>query len=132
MSLDGRFTRSSSMADFKKLLVWQKAHALALSIDRLTKRIRASQYASFKNQIFRAGLSIPANIAEGRQKDSEREFARFLGIAASSSSELESHLIFARDANIIGEAEFVSLVGQTIEVRKMLYALIKRVRATDE
>ena len=80
------------MADFKKLLVWQKAHALALSIDRLTKRIRASQYASFKNQIFRAGLSIPANIAEGRQKDSEREFARFLGIAASSSSELESHL----------------------------------------
>ena len=120
------------MADFKKLLVWQKAHALALSIDRLTKRIRASQYASFKNQIFRAALSIPANIAEGRQKDSEREFARFLGIAASSSSELESHLIFARDANIIGEAEFVSLVRQTIEVRKMLYALIKRVRATDE
>ena len=116
------------MADFKKLLVWQKAHALSLSIDRLTKRIRASQYASFKSQLFRAGLSIPANIAEGRQKESEREFARFLGMAASSSSELESHLIFARDAKIIGEAEFASLVGQTIEVRKMLYALIKRIR----
>ena len=76
----------SSMADFKRLLVWQKAHALALNIDRLTKRIRARQYESLKNQIFRAGLSIPANIAEGRQKESQREFVRFLGIAASSSS----------------------------------------------
>ena len=130
MWLESVAARSSSMADFKKLLVWQKAHALSLSIDRLTKRIRASQYASFKSQLFRAGLSIPANIAEGRQKESEREFARFLGMAASSSSELESHLIFARDAKIIGEAEFASLVGQTIEVRKMLYALIKRIRAT--
>jgi len=130
MGVESLGAPSSSMADFKKLLVWQKAHALALSIDRLTKRIRARQYDSLKNQIFRAGLSIPANIAEGRQKESEREFVRFLGIAASSSSELESHLLFARDAKIIGESEFVALVGQTIEVRKMLYALIKRVRAT--
>jgi four helix bundle protein len=113
------------MADFKKLHVWRKAHALSLSIDRVSKTIRQSQYASLRNQIFRAALSIPANIAEGRGKTSEREFARFLGIAASSSSELESHLIFARDAGIITESEFVSLVSQTIEVRKMLYALIK-------
>ena len=117
------------MRDFKKLYVWHKAHALALAIDRLTKRIRVAQYASFKNQIFRAALSIPANIAEGRRKNSEKEFARFLSIAAGSSSELESHLIFARDAKIIGEGEFVSLLSQTIEVRKMLCALIKRVSA---
>jgi len=80
-------------ADFKKLLVWQKAHALALSIDRLTKRIRASQYASFKNQIFRAGLSIPANIAEGRQKDSERSLRGFLALplAPAPSSSLISY-----------------------------------------
>lgn len=82
--------------------------------------------ASLRNQIFRAALSIPANIAEGRRKTSEKEFARFLGIAVSSSSELESHLIFARDAKVISENEFVSSVSETIEVRKMLYALIKR------
>jgi four helix bundle protein len=76
------------MADFKKLQVWHKAHALSLSIDRLCKKVRAAQYASFRNQIFRAALSIPANIAEGRRKTSEKEFARFLGIAVSSSSEL--------------------------------------------
>ena len=114
------------MSDFKKLHVWHKAHALALTIDRLSKKIRASQYVSLRNQIFRAAPSIPANISEGRRKTSEKEFARFLGIAVSSSSELESHLIFARDAKIISESEFVSCVSEAIEVRKMLYALIKR------
>src|SRR5256885_2465158 len=118
--------RSSSVSDFKKLHVSHKAHSLSLSIDRMRKKIRASQYSSLRNQIFRAALSIPANIAEGRRKTSEKEFARFLGIAVSSNSELESHLIFARDAKLISETEFVSHVSQTVEVRKMLYALIKR------
>jgi four helix bundle protein len=114
------------MADFKKLEVWQKAHALALCIDRTRKNIRASEYASLKNQIFTAALSIPANIAEGRRKGSDKEFARYLGIAIGSASELESHLMFARDAHLIPETDFVSLVSQTIVVRKMLYSLSKR------
>jgi four helix bundle protein len=114
------------MADFKKLHVWQRAHALSLSVDRASKRIRASQYASLRNQIFRAAVSIPANIAEGRRQRSEKEFARFLSIALNSASELEYHLILARDTKIIPESEFVSLVSETIRVRKMLYALMKR------
>jgi four helix bundle protein len=120
-----------TMADFKKLHVWQKAHALSLCVDRACKRIRRSQYASLRNQIFRAAVSIPANIAEGRRRRSEKEFARFLGIALSSTSELEYHLIFARDAKVIPEGEFVSLVTQTITVRKMLYALLKRLAESD-
>ena len=115
------------MADFKKLGVWQRAHALSLAIDRMCKRIRASQYYSLRNQIFTAALSIPANIAEGRRKVSEKEFVRFLRIAVSSASELESHLLFAQDAEIISKSEAVGLIGETILVRKMLYALIKRV-----
>ena len=119
------------MADFKKLYVWQKAHALSLSVDRITKKIRGSQYASLLSQIFRAAVSIPANIAEGRRQRSEREFGRFLGYALNSASELEYHLILARDTRIILESDFVSLVSQTIRVRKMLYALLKRL-ATPE
>jgi four helix bundle protein len=115
------------MSDFKKLQVWQRAHALSLSVDRMCKRIRPSQYNSLRNQIFTAALSIPANIAEGRRKESEKEFVRFLRIAQGSSSELESHLIFAHDAEIISESEFVSLLTETIRVRKMLYGLIRRV-----
>lgn len=71
-------------------------------------------------------MSIPANIAEGRRQKSEREFARFLSYALNSSSELEYHLIVARDTKVIPESDFVSLITQTIIVRKMLYALLKR------
>ena len=115
------------MQDFKKLQVWQKAHALTLGVDRASKRIRSSQYASLRNQLFRSASSIPANIAEGRRQKSQKEFARFLNMALNSSSELEYHLILARDTKIIPEGEFVSLVAETIRVRKMLYGLLKRV-----
>ena len=71
-------------------------------------------------------MSIPANIAEGRRQKSEKEFSRFLGYALNSSSELEYHLIVARDTKVLSEPDFVSLVSQTITVRKMLYGLLKR------
>ncbi len=74
-------------------------------------------------------MSIPANIAEGRRQKSEKEFSRFLGYALNSSSELEYHLIVARDTKVLSEPDFLSLVSQTITVRKMLYGLLKRVSA---
>ena len=114
------------MSDFKKLQVWQKAHALSLCMHRVSTRMRGPQYASLRSQTFRAAMSIPANIAEGRRQRSENEFGRFLGYALNSSSELEYHLIVARDTGAIPESDFVSLISQTITVRKMLYGLLKR------
>ena len=119
------------MSDFKKLHVWQKAHALSLCVDRVCKKIRGGQYASLRSQLFRAATSIPANIAEGRRQESEKEFARFLRYALNSSSELEYHLILALDTQVISEEDFRSLVTQTIRVRKMLYALLKRLANAD-
>ncbi len=119
-------SRSFGVSDFKKLQVWQKAHALSLCIHRVCTRMRGSQYASLRSQAFRAAMSIPANIAEGRRQKSEKEFARFLGYALSSSSELEYHPIVGRDTKAIPETDFVSLISQTITVRKMLYGLLKR------
>jgi four helix bundle protein len=118
------------VSDFKKLHVWQKAHALSLCVDRVSKQIRGGRYASLRSQIFRAATSIPANIAEGRRQESEKEFARFLRYALNSSSELEYHLILAQDTKVISEEDHLSLVTQTIRVRKMLYALLKRLSDT--
>ena len=89
------------------------------------------RYASLRSQIFRAATSIPANIAEGRRQESEKEFARFLRYALNSSSELEYHLILAHDTKAISEDDFRSLVTQTIRVRKMLYALLKCLSVSD-
>jgi four helix bundle protein len=119
------------MSDFKKLRVWQTAHALSLHVHRVTTRIRNPQFASLRSQAFRAAMSIPATIAEGRRQTSDAQFARYLGYALNSASELEYHLIVARDTSIITEADFATLVAQTISVRKMLYTLIKRLPSKD-
>jgi len=114
------------MADFKKLEVWRKAHALALYAHRVALAIRGSQYASLRSQIIRASMSIPANIVEGREQRSEAEFSRFLRYALSSTSELEYHLIIARDIQVMASEDFINLVAQVKEVRMMLFGLLKR------
>jgi four helix bundle protein len=76
-------------------------------------------------------MSIPANIVEGRRQKSERNFARFLECALNSSSELEYHLIMARDIKAIRASDCTSLVDQVIEVRKMLHGLIKSLEPSE-
>lgn len=113
------------MGDFTKLLVWRKAHALALNVHAVAITIRGSNYVSLRSQMIRAAMSMPANIVEGRSQKSERDFARFLGYALNSSSELEYHLMVARDIKAISVSAYTSLFDQTIEVKKMLHGLIK-------
>ena len=114
------------MADFKKLLVWQKAHALAVHTYRTAKRIRSTCDLALRAQTVRAALSIPTNIVEGRRQLTDKEFARFLRISLNSGCELEYHLIIARDIGVLPEAEVESLLRELIEVRVMLQALITR------
>jgi len=76
-------------------------------------------------------MSIPANIVEGRGQKSGPEFVRFLRYALNSSSELEYHLIVARDFRAISLGDFTRLHDQLIEVRKMLHGLIRRVSANE-
>ena len=115
------------MSDFKKLKVWRKAHALALDIYRVATKIRGADNASLRNQLIRAAMSIPTNIVEGTGQRTGKEFARFIGYALNSASELESHLIMARDIRVMGVSEFEALSSRTIEVRKMLHGLQNRV-----
>ena len=114
------------MADFKKLHVWEKAHALMVAIHHLAKTIRRSYDVALRSQMNRAALSIPTNIVEGRRQVSDAEFARFLRIALNSGFELEYHLIAARDIGAISEPDSDALISQVIEVRKMLHGLIRR------
>jgi four helix bundle protein len=115
------------VSDFKKLKVWRKGHALALNVHRVATRIRGSGNASLRNQMLRAAMSITTNLVEGAGQTSGMEFARFIGISLNSTSELEYHLILARDFQAITVSDFESLSAQTIEVRKMLYGLRNRV-----
>lgn len=115
------------MGDFKKLDVWRKAHAVALNAHRLAAGIRGSAYASLRSQITRAAMSVPTNIVEGRGQKSEREFSRYLRIALNSSAELEYHLIVGRDTGVITQNDFLTTLGDVIEVRKMIHGLLHRI-----
>jgi four helix bundle protein len=115
------------VSDFKKLHVWQKAHALALHTHRVATGIRRSHDVSLRGQLIRAAMSIPANIVEGRRQDSEREFARFLRIALNSGCELEYHLIVARDIHAMSESDSEILLRQVIEVRRMIHGLLNKI-----
>ena len=118
------------MSDFRKLKVWRKAHALALAVHRTASGIRGQSNAALRTQMVRAAMSIPTNIVEGCGQESRREFARFLRYSINSASELHYHLIMGRDTGVIGVNDFATLVAQTIEVRKMLNGLLRRVSAS--
>ena len=113
------------MTDFKKLKVWQKAHVMALDVHRVAGQIRGPKHASLRSQMTRAAMSVPTNIVEGCGQQSAREFSRFLRIALNSTSELEYHLLAARDLKVVRPSGSLTLISQVIEVRKMLYGLLR-------
>lgn len=119
---------SAFMQDFRKLLAWQKAHAFALEMDRLTRRWPRSGTRSLGRQVREAAQSIPANVAEGCGRDSSRDMARFLQMAIGSSTELEYHLLFAGEARMIPDQESRACQDRVIEIRKMLIGLQRRVK----
>ena len=117
------------MSDFRKLLVWRKAHSLSINVSQVSGRIRWRHNGSLRSQMVRAAFSIPSNIVEGRAMKGGREFARFIGYAIASSAELEYHLISARDLGLMTPLDHTALNSQLVEVRKMLFGLLRRLRS---
>jgi four helix bundle protein len=113
--------------DYHNLTVWRKAHDLATRIHALSGRIPRATNAEIINQIRRAALSIPANIAEGCGRSSNRDFAKFLQISFGSATELEYHLEFAAATELISPEDLEAKRAEIIQVRRMLTGLIRRV-----
>jgi four helix bundle protein len=120
------------VTDFKKLNVWQKAHLLAMDVHRVAGQLRGVKHASIRSQMTRAAISVPTNIVEGCGQQSTREYARFLRIALNSTTELEYHLVAARDLAVVRASDSVTLISQVIEVRKMLYGLLRYLKSHSE
>lgn len=117
------------MQDFRQLLVWKKAHELALRVYRVTAAFPRDELYGLTTQIRRASVSIPANIAEGCGVGGDKGFARYLHVAMGSACEVEYHVLLARDLNLLKEAEYDQLVAQVGEVKKMLASLIRKLKA---
>jgi four helix bundle protein len=116
------------MQDFKKLVVWQKAHLLTLAIYKVTATFPKDELHGLTSQIRRSCASIPANIAEGCGRDGKIELKRFLQIALGSATELEYHLLLALDLKFLNPADYKQLDDQVSEIRKMLIGLTKKLK----
>ena len=117
------------MRDFRDLKVWEKAHQLTLGVYKATLVFPKEELYGLTSQIRRASTSIPANIAEGCGRSGEPELARFLQIAMGSASELEYHLMLARELDLLGVNEYEHLRTELIAVKRMLTVLIQKLKA---
>ena len=117
------------MKDFKNLTAWSRAHELTLQIYGVTKGFPREEAFGLTSQLRRACASIPANIAEGCGRSGDAELARFLVIAAGSASEVEYHLLLARDLNYLNPVEHRRLDGEVNELKRMLSAFIRKLKA---
>jgi len=117
------------MRDFRELKVWEKAHRLTLQVYRITKDFPSDEQFGLTVQLRRAAASVPTNIAEGCGRDSERELARFMSIAARSVSEVEYQLLLACDLDYMQDETYRELNQQVNEVKRMLNSFIQKLTA---
>jgi four helix bundle protein len=117
------------LRNFKELKVWEKAHLLTLEVYKVTASFPKDELYGLTSQTRRAAASVPANIAEGCGKESKSELARYLQISMGSASELEYHLLLAHDLKLLADPTYHNLEAGVTEVKRMLTALVQRIKA---
>jgi four helix bundle protein len=116
------------MQSFRNLKVGEKAHLLTLDVYKSSKEFPRDELYGLTSQMRRSSASIGANIAEGCCRKGDSELGRFLQIAMGSASELEYHLLLARDLEVMKSPDYQRLSSEVIEVKKMLASLIHKLR----
>ena len=117
---------------YKELIVWQKSMDLTIMVYKAVKQLPKEDIFSLSDQIRRAAISIPSNIAEGQQRLSGKEFIHFLSIAKGSLAELETQLMICERLNYMTSAQTKPIMDLCIEISKMLNSLLKQLQNRDE
>ena len=114
------------MKNFKELKVWQKGVEIAVTSYKLVDTFPNTEKYSLSQQITRAAVSIPSNIAEGSSRSSEKEYARYLEISLGSCFELETQYLIAQNVNF-GNQQIVTTGLQMLnEEQKMIMAFLNK------
>jgi four helix bundle protein len=121
------------MQDYRKLVVWQRAHRFVLVAYQTLPSFPPTEKYALTSQLRRALVSIPTNLVEGRSRHSSPSFAAFIDVAGSSAAEVEYLLLLSRDLGYLDEPIHASLAAEIDEIRRMLGALHSQVstRATE-
>ena len=114
------------MHNFKELIVWQKARNIVKDIYLLTKKYPQEELFGLTQQIRRAAVSIPSNIAEGSGRGTNADFARFLDIANGSACEVETQLYLSLDLGYISQVEFDDINNKLQDIEKLIFNFKKK------
>ena len=117
---------------YQGLLVWQKAMDLTVAIYKLVKNLPKEEMYALSEQMRRAAVSIPSNIAEGRDRNTNKEFIQFLNISRGSKSELETQLLICLKVGYLKETDISEAMILLTEVGKMLTTLISKLKSIDK
>jgi four helix bundle protein len=116
------------MDAFEQLDVWKRSSRLCVELYGV---LAACRDRGYRDQVGRSALSIPSNIAEGYERNSSREFARFLKIAKGSCGELRTQLYIGRESGFMETARADAFIVEAGEISRMLQGLIKRIQARE-
>ncbi|MCX5727126.1 MAG: four helix bundle protein [Candidatus Saganbacteria bacterium] len=114
---------------FKDLIVWQKAYKLSLDIYNVTKGFPKAEIYGLISQMRRSAISAPANISEGYERKSKKEFLYFLNVAKGSLGELETYLLLSKDLKFIDGSKWQELENLRTECLRLLRGLITSLRS---
>ena len=109
------------MEAFEQLEVWKRSSRLCVNVYKV---LRSCPDKGFKDQITRAALSIPSNIAEGHERNSRAEYRRFLKIAKGSCGELRTQLYIGSEVGFLEKRRAAEYINESIHVIKMIQGLI--------
>jgi four helix bundle protein len=112
---------------YRDLEIWQKSMDLVVACYRITGIFPKREIYGLSSQLQRAAVSLPANIAEGHQRQHSREFLQFLSIASGSLAEVETHLQIAHRLGYIDDKQIAELLNNTSEIGRMLNGLRKSI-----
>jgi len=104
---------------YRSLLVWQKSVDFVVLVYQLLGRFPKGGQFGLVSQMQRAAVSIPSNIAEGKERQSDRDFARFVAIALGSLAEIETQLLIAKRLDYLDDAGWQEATAQADETGKM-------------
>ena len=116
------------MATFRDLNVWKKSMSLVTEVYKLIRKLPKEESYCLSDQMRRAAVSIPSNIAEGHARDSQNDFLRFLSIAQGSRAELDTQLEICVNLGYFSREDILIAEDLSIQVRKMIIVMQKRIR----
>src|SRR5690348_7409252 len=116
---------------YQDLTAWQKAMDLVEAVYRLSQQWPREELYGLTNQARRAAASVPANIAEGKERDGAAEFCHDLSMATGSLHETETHLLIARRLGYLDEQSCTRLLAQSAEVGRLISGLMRSLRSAN-